>query len=301
MDIFLKRGYSGFQKLDAGGQGNVYRTMKDGKEFAIKVVHVEEPNSNKLDDDLKRELQIVRNLKHPNCIQVEELFRTKGKIYIVMEFMPNGTIGTEIRHNGPVCQWKARWWFCPIARAIKYLHEHKIAHRDLKLDNILLDVNFNPILTDFGFSRFVPIQHGQVVASDTYCGTTSYNPPEILKQTPYDPFKGDIWCLGVMLFIMLNQDYPFDRHDKEKMYYHQIHRIYSFQEGIDEKLSSSVKSLVYLLLTPEPEQRPTIWEVCEHRWFPIVLREAEITQLTSSSKSSSKIKAATKNVERNQL
>jgi len=66
---------------------------------------------------------------------------------------------------------------------------------DLKLDNVLLDEHKNPVVSDFGFSRFVEVrnQSGEVVKSDTYCGTTSYNPPEILKHIPYDPMKGDIW------------------------------------------------------------------------------------------------------------
>ncbi|KAI2805296.1 hypothetical protein RDWZM_008611 [Blomia tropicalis] len=282
MDIFMSRGYIGFEKLDAGGQANVYKTSKNGQDYAIKVVHVEDPKNPKLDDDLKRELQIVRNLRHPNCIYVEELFRTRNKIYIVMHFMPNGNIGNVVRRNGPLCEWNAKLWYCPIARAIKYLHEHKIAHRDLKLDNVLLDAHLNPILTDFGFSRFV--QFGpdeQVVVSDTYCGTTSYNPPEILKETPYNPFPGDVWCLGIMLFIMLNQIYPFDRHDKVKMYNDQMTRNYKLQETVETRSSAQVKDLIDLQLEPDPSKRPTIQSLCKHCWFPIILNESELISNTS--------------------
>ena len=77
MDVLMKRGYQSFARIDSGGQANVYKTTKNGQTYAIKVVHVENPNSAKLDEDLARELQIVRNLKHPNCIRIEELFRTK--------------------------------------------------------------------------------------------------------------------------------------------------------------------------------------------------------------------------------
>lgn len=276
MDVIMKRGYSSFQRIDSGGQANVYKSSKNNKVFAIKVVHVENPNSKKLDDDLKRELQIVRNLKHPNCIHVEELFRTRNKIYIIMDFMPNGTIGSVVRKDGPLCEWNTKVWFCPIGRAIKYLHEHKIAHRDLKLDNILLDAHMNPIVTDFGFSRFVSFEtNGEPVKSDTYCGTTSYNPPEVLKQIPYDPFKGDIWCLGVMLFIMVNQVYPFDRHNKDKMYENQMTRNYHLQESIAAKLSNEVKELIRISLEPYPEKRPPIKEICDHPWFPIIHQEMD--------------------------
>lgn len=140
-DALSHRGYSGFQRIDSGGQANVYKSVKNGRDYAIKVVHIEDPNSQKLDDDLKRELQIVNNLKHPNCIHIEELFRTRTKIYIIMDFAPNGNIGNVVRKNGPLCEWNAKAWFCPVARALKYLHEHKIVHRDIKV-SIILHFNY---------------------------------------------------------------------------------------------------------------------------------------------------------------
>jgi len=140
------------------------------------------------------------------------------------------------------------------------------------------------MLTDFGFSRFVPIDGitGNVVMSDTFCGTTSHNPPEIVRKMLYDPFKGDVWCMGVMLFIMLNQDYPFDRHaGKDRMYEAQMKRAYRLRESVAEELSSDARELIDLLLEPLPDKRPTIQEMCKHGWFPVVLSEGEI--LASSS------------------
>ena len=131
MDVLLKRGYTNLVKIDSGGQARVYKAehVPDGQIVAIKIVHVENPNNTKLDDDLKRELQIISNLQHPNCIKIHKLLRSQGKVYIVMDFMPNGNIGSRVRNDGELCEWHARLWFCPIARAVKYLHEHKIAHR----------------------------------------------------------------------------------------------------------------------------------------------------------------------------
>ena len=142
----------------------------------------------RLDDDLKRELAISRALRHPNCIHVEDLFRTR--VYIVMDFMPNGTVGSVVRKNGPLCEWDIKIWYPAILSAVAYLHRNKVAHRDLKLDNVLLDGHFNPVLGDYGFSRYVMIcRNGGVLPSDTYCGTRSYNPPQILMRMPYDPYK----------------------------------------------------------------------------------------------------------------
>lgn len=128
-----------------------------------------------------------------------------------------------------------------------------------------------------GFSRFVstdPVT-GKVVLSDTYCGTTSYSAPEVLKHTPYDPYPSDIWSMGITLFIMLNQTYPFDRHDKEAMMRKQMLKQYAFQGDIDAKLTTEVKGLVALMLEPSPPNRPSIMAVCQHAWFPVVLAEAD--------------------------
>ncbi|OTF78321.1 serine/threonine-protein kinase-like protein, partial [Euroglyphus maynei] len=162
---------------------------------------------------------------------------------------------------------------------------------DLKLDNILLDSHWNPILTDFGFSRFVNISdNGQVQKSNTYCGTPSYNPPEILKQIPYNPLAADIWCLGIMLFIMINKIYPFDKSDREKMYECQMARRYKLRDQIEKKCTLDIKDLIDRLLEPNPDLRPNIMDVCNHPWFPVVLREYEFIkkqQQTSDKEQSS--------------
>ena len=272
------RGYSEFVRIDSGGQANVYRTVKDGQTYAIKVVPVDDKtDSGKLDDDLKRELTIIHNLHHPNCINVNDIFRTKTRVYIVMPFMPNGTIGAIVRKTGPLCEWNCKVWWSPVLRAVKYLHENRIAHRDLKLDNILLDANFNPIVTDFGFSRFVNINSkGQMIKSNTFCGTLSYNSPEILKRSPYDPFKVDVWCLGIMLFVMLNKNYPFDRKEGvERMISRQLRKEYTFQRDT----SPEAQDLINSMLEPVAENRPNVNQINLHSWVPIVYREADAEYL----------------------
>lgn len=131
--------------------------------------------------------------------------------------------------------------------------------------------------SNLGFSRFVSTDPttGKVVLSDTYCGTTSYSAPEVLKHTPYDPYPSDIWSMGITLFIMLNQTYPFDRHDKEIMISKQMQKQYAFMDDIDAKLTAEAKELVAIMLEPSPTKRPTITAVCQHGWFPVVLSEAD--------------------------
>lgn len=129
MEQLLRRGYESFTQIDTSGQSRLYKTLKNGHIYAIKVVAVINPETRKVDSDLARELSIVKHLRHPNLLRVEEMFRTRAKMYIISDYLPNGSIGTTVRKNGPLCEWNSKLWFCSVARAIKYLHQQSIAHR----------------------------------------------------------------------------------------------------------------------------------------------------------------------------
>ena len=183
---FLQKfGYFDFNVIVSGGQGTVYsaRSNKPGhKRVAVKVVKVEKPSKMDVGEDLQREMSIQAKLNHPNIIKIIELLRSKTKVYIIMEFAPNGTVGTVVIKKGGLNEYNAKCWFCPIAKALQYLHDSKVAHRDLKLHNILLDRHFNPKLSDFGLSRFVEYNGDQLMKCKTYSGTPAYYPPEIITR-----------------------------------------------------------------------------------------------------------------------
>ncbi|KAI2797896.1 hypothetical protein RDWZM_007547 [Blomia tropicalis] len=282
MEILIERGYVDFIRLDSGGQANVYKTMKDGKQYAIKVVQVDlnKPQA-KLDKDLKRELTIMHGLRHPNCMAVVDLFRTRIRVYIVMNFMPNGNIGNRVRKSGPLCEWNVKCWWPPIVRAVRYLHLNKIAHRDLKLDNILLDQHFNPIVSDFGFSRFIELDDNgqQLPLNETFCGTLSHHSPQMLMRQPYLPFGVDVWCLGIMFFIMLNQKYPFEKREgKQRMYQRQMEKDYHLKPEIKTKVSQQATQMIDFLLEPNQTLRPNVDQICQHPWFPIAHLQLELKE-----------------------
>lgn len=164
--------------------------------------------------------------------------------------------------------------FCPIHLTLnlssfhRYIHDHDVAHRDLKSENILLDKFKNVKLTDFGFSRdCFDHRTGRGVLSETYCGSAAYVAPEVLRSVPYNPRLSDIWSLGVVLYVMVNNILPFDDSDLTKMITRQINRSWSFSSKVEDKLSLELKDLIRQMLEPDANKRPTITKVLRHPWL----------------------------------
>lgn len=186
-----------------------------------------------------------------------------------MEFAPNGTLGDFIRRNGAIPEWMAKPLMLQIANALHYLHASGIAHRDVKLENIMLDKFQNPKLTDFSYS-LVCLRDpttGNFAINKTFCGSLPYMPPEILKKTPYDPKASDIWSLGVCLFIILNDRVPFRFNDIMAMVKSQLAREWAFKGHIKEATSEECKDLVNRMLDPNQATRITAIQITEHPWF----------------------------------
>ncbi|KAI1285317.1 Testis-specific serine/threonine-protein kinase 3 [Halotydeus destructor] len=268
-ETFLKRqGFEIHEKIDSGGYGVVYKAKKNGQVRAVKVVRIQDGTEN-LEPDLQREVAIISRIQHPNIIRTYDILRTKRKLYIFMEYASGGTVGKYIRKNGFMPEWSAKIIvFAPMAHALRYLHSLNITHRDLKLDNFLLDQHMVPKLTDFGLSRYLAYdKHGKCL-SDTFCGTESYMPPEVLQQHIYDPFKADVWSLGICLYVMLNDTYPFDRKNKDLMMKKQMAKDWNFVPETVATISSECKDFLDKLLEPDVSKRYTMEQCLKHHWMP---------------------------------
>lgn len=149
----------------------------------------------------------------------------------------------------------------PILDALQYLHSQNIVHRDIKLENIIMDKKNNAKLIDFGFS--VIISNDQKLK--VFCGTPSYMAPEIVAKQEYNGFSVDIWSIGVLLYTMLSGFHPFQGSTEKELY----KKIFQGNYSMPTYFSYEAKNLISKILTNDPKKRISIKEVFLTRYLMI--------------------------------
>ena len=155
---------------------------------------------------IKNEIKIMQKLRNnKHIVKLLEAFENEKYYFIIMENVVGGNLFNAINKMGKLPESLAKNIFRQLIETIKYIHSKNIVHRDIKPDNILLNLNNNIKLCDFGVSK--EIKKG-ILISDS-CGTPAFIAPEILLSKPYDPYIADIWSCGVVLYIMVSGFFPF--------------------------------------------------------------------------------------------
>ncbi|KOC60563.1 Ovarian-specific serine/threonine-protein kinase Lok [Habropoda laboriosa] len=222
----LKNKYAVSRKLGSGACGEVKMvfTKVGCKKFAMKTIMKIGSTTNgqkhPLNDPEKimNEVKILKALKHPCIIRMEEIVDTPKAVYIVLELMEGGELFERIKSRGRLLEKHAKLIFYQVVLAVSYLHDCGITHRDLKPENILLastsDVTLAKV-SDFGLSKLVDAQ----TMMKTFCGTPMYVAPEILFNIGRGSYTNqvDVWSLGVILYVCLSGSVPFNCHDKNSM------------------------------------------------------------------------------------
>ncbi|KAI3643380.1 hypothetical protein MP228_012935 [Amoeboaphelidium protococcarum] len=216
---------------------------------------------------LAREIDAWRQLKHPNIAQLYEGVMTETKIYMVTEYASQGEIFDYVTNKGPLTvtnddgsPGEAKVLFHQLVSALKYCHDMKFVHRDLKLENIMLDHHFNIKLIDFGFTREVDTKNKLL---DTYCGSVAYSAPEILLGQKYSGTLADCWSLGVILYTLVCGYLPFDDENDNKVQA----KIMSLEYDLPSALDATSKDLITRILQLDPSKRVSIDMMLKHKWF----------------------------------
>lgn len=205
-----------------------------------------------------KEVNLLQKLRHNHVVKIYETIETQKHIIIVMELCAGGDLLNYVRKRRRLKEPFAQKIFKQIIDGLSYIHSKGVAHRDIKLDNILLDGKGNVKIADFGVSR--QIQGDQVMKEQ--CGTPAYIAPEILRNRGYG-LNVDLWSVGVVLFAMLYGTVPFKAQTMEEL--HQL--ILKGKYLLKEDISVEARDLLRGLLEINPKKRLSCRKILRHPWL----------------------------------
>lgn len=281
----MEEKYELLKELGAGNFG-VARLVRDKKTKELLAVKYIE-RGKKIDENVQREIINHRSLRHPNIVRFKEVLVTPSHLAIVMEYAAGGELFGRICSAGRFSEDEARFFFQQLISGVSYCHTMEICHRDLKLENTLLDGSPSPRLKicDFGYSKS-GLLHSQPKST---VGTPAYIAPEVLSRKEYDGKIADVWSCGVTLYVMLVGAYPFEDPEDPKNFRKTIGRIMSAQHSIPDyvRITPDCKNLLSRIFVANPSKRITIPEIKKHPWFlknlPKELMDVEHAKFEESS------------------
>ncbi|NP_001310810.1 CBL-interacting serine/threonine-protein kinase 6 [Ziziphus jujuba] len=249
--------------LGHGTFAKVYhaKNLQSGKSVAMKVVGKEKVIKVGMMEQIKREISVMKMVKHPHTVDLHEVMASKSKIYFAMELVRGGELFSKIA-RGRLREDVARVYFQQLISAIDFCHSRGVYHRDLKPENLLLDDDGNLKVTDFGLSAFAEHLKPDGLLHTT-CGTPAYVAPEVIGKKGYDGSKADLWSCGVILYVLLAGFLPFQDDNLVAMY----RKIYRGDFECPPWFSPEARRLVTKLLDPNPSSRITISKVMDSSWF----------------------------------
>ncbi|CAD0021640.1 unnamed protein product [Aureobasidium pullulans] len=217
-------------------------------------------SAKKDDANLAREIHHHRQFLHPHIARLYEVIVTESLVWLVLEWCAGDELYNHLLEHGRMEEGKVQKIFTQLVGAVSYVHSKSCVHRDLKLENILLDKHGNVKLVDFGFTREY---QGSTSYLQTWCGTVCYSAPEMLKGEKYAGEKVDVWSLGIILYALLCGELPFDDDDENDT----KQRILKEDPKYPEYIPEGAKDLMSKLLSRRPLIRPALADVLRHSWL----------------------------------
>ena len=303
LSIYIKNYYKKFQSYPpttinfykygrligqgAFGKVNIGLNVLSGRVVAIKSFNKAKLTLNS--ENMKKilyETNLMQKLNHPNITKILEMFEDDKFIFIIMEYINGGNLFSFVKKRRKLPEKIAKILYKQIILGIKHIHSKNIVHRDIKLENILIDLNNTVKICDFGIGVILDSEN-QLLYDQ--CGTPMYMAPEILlssKKKGYKGFPVDIWSSGIALYIMLSGTLPFnikklaksEKNNSENFedddVNSQSNNNYELQYSIVkknpkhiEKITDEARDLLHGLLNKDPNKRLTIDEILNHPWL----------------------------------
>eukprot|EP01136_Pigoraptor_vietnamica_P001545 Opistho-1_new@28330 len=252
---------------DFVSKGSVVRVAHNahGERAAVKVLDKRHlgPTDREL---IRHQIKLLRSLRgHDNIINLVDVHETEEELFLVYEHIRQGEELLEfLQARKRLTEEEARIIFAQVAAAVAHLHAKNIAHRDLKLPVLLFDARRHVVkITDFTFA--ISVAQGQLICDQR--GSPAYVSPEILSAQPYDPYKADVWAMGVVLYALLAGTYPFADTDPQRLFA----RIAAGRYDPPPGTSREVRALLAQMLCVDPNARISAADIVAHPWTKAAL------------------------------
>ena len=260
----VSRRYQKGRFLGKGGFARCYEfTSLDSKKlFAGKVVLKDSLKKSRTKQKLMSEIKIHRSVRHTNIVAFEHFFEDSDNVYILLEMCSNQSLSEMIRRRKRLTELEVQCYMVQLVAALKYLREHCIVHRDLKLGNMFLSEKMEIKLGDFGLATKVDFEGEK---KRTICGTPNYIAPEVLDNRIGHSYEVDIWSLGVVMYTLLIGKPPFETSDVKTTYRRIRMNAYTFPENVP--ISPQARALITQILVTDPARRPTCDQIMASNFF----------------------------------
>ncbi|KAI8929967.1 hypothetical protein BC831DRAFT_441763 [Entophlyctis helioformis] len=270
--------YVAGNKAGEGTYGEVLicQDIKTGQVVAVKVIDKTELSQREA-ASVRREVQLMRLLRHENIVHVYDVIDTVSYVFIFMEYVPRGQVFQQLKWYSSQ-SLDACWEICrQVVSVLYYCHNSSVVHRDLKPDNILVDRLGKIRIIDFGFGN----TYHPNMQMLTRCGTPHYMAPEMELGQPYTGPEVDIWSMGVTLYVLYTGRFPFVKDDgagssrQSRFWAGAKSKEQEDKVEFPPKTDKEFKHLIRWMLAKDPAKRATIEQIMAHPWvtktgsFPI--------------------------------
>jgi polo-like kinase 1 len=229
---------------------------------AGKVISKSILTQNRTRQKIMSEIKIHKSLRHNNIVQFENFFEDNNYLYILLELCNNQTLADLLRRRKRITELEAQCYLFQVISGMKYLHSHRIIHRDIKLGNIFISDNMEIKIGDFGLAAKLEYEGER---KRTICGTPNYMAPEIINSKFGHSYECDVWSFGVLMYALIIGKPPYESHDIKTTYSRIKSNLYKFPENLS--ISSEAKSLISSILVLDYAKRPSFDEILRHEFF----------------------------------
>ena len=250
--------------LGKGGFAKCYEFINQETQHssAAKIIPKKSLVKSRAKQKLISEIKIHKSLHHPNIVAFEHYFEDSENVYLLIEICLNQTLNELLKRRKKLTELEVQCYAVQIIKALKYLHTHRVIHRDLKLGNLFISDKMEIKVGDFGLATKLEFDGER---KRTVCGTPNYIAPEILEGKAGHSYEVDVWSLGVIMYTLIIGKPPFETNNVKETYKRIKSGNYSFPEHAI--ISEPAKDLIQSILVLDPYKRPKLDEILAHDFF----------------------------------